>query len=402
MIGGMSTRPIVPVDPSQPIGLVLSGGGARGAFQIGVWEVLRRDPRGLGADPAVVSGTSAGAINGALIAAGLSPDQMMEFWLDLAKSPPVTANERLFRSLRNNVARVLVTEPLRPLRRRLRGARVAFQFAREHHVLRPSGLLALGLEMMMTARYDNISAILDGVDTAFAFSTARFRDRLVAAIGGDRLPPTTRVALAINTVDVRTGRVVRFVNRAPGKRAQSDDSHYRVHDSITVDMVLASASIPLLFNPVEVDGYELWDGGVLVNTPLAPAIALGARRLVPVLVNAGLDASGERPLHLGTAVERLADAFLENAYNADRKLLLIRNELARVAPASEGLSVVELYEPIRPRSSRLFNAGSYLYFERDALLRMYDAGREAARAWLARGPRLDGPVAHGHVGDPPT
>jgi len=34
-------------DPSRPVGLVLSGGGARGAFQVGVWEVLRNDPLGI-------------------------------------------------------------------------------------------------------------------------------------------------------------------------------------------------------------------------------------------------------------------------------------------------------------------------------------------------------------------
>ena len=103
-------KPLAPVEPSRPVGLVFSGGGARGAFQGGGWEVLRRDPRGLGDDPAVISGTSAGSINGALIAAGLSPDAMMEFWLDLARSPPVRANEQLFRSLRANLTRVLVAE----------------------------------------------------------------------------------------------------------------------------------------------------------------------------------------------------------------------------------------------------------------------------------------------------
>jgi NTE family protein len=75
-------RPLGP-DKDRPFGLVLSGGGARGAFQVGVWKVLLEHPQGLGALPQVISGTSAGALNGALIAAGLSPDQMLEFLLDL-------------------------------------------------------------------------------------------------------------------------------------------------------------------------------------------------------------------------------------------------------------------------------------------------------------------------------
>jgi hypothetical protein len=51
---------------------------------------------------------------------------------------------------------------------------------------------------------------------------------------------------------------------------------------------------------------------------------------------------------------------------------------------------VELFRAIRPETSALFNAGSYLYFEKAALLAMHDAGVRAAREWLARGPRVDG------------
>src|SRR2546423_813577 len=79
------------------LGLVLSGGGARGAFQVGVYERLLRDPR-FANGPAVISGTSAGAINGALIAAGRSPRQMMEFWNGVADNPPATASPLFFSS----------------------------------------------------------------------------------------------------------------------------------------------------------------------------------------------------------------------------------------------------------------------------------------------------------------
>ena len=52
---------------SRTLGLVLSGGGARGAFQVGVYERLLSDAR-FADGPAVISGTSAGGINAALIA----------------------------------------------------------------------------------------------------------------------------------------------------------------------------------------------------------------------------------------------------------------------------------------------------------------------------------------------
>ncbi|HVM95310.1 MAG TPA: patatin-like phospholipase family protein, partial [Candidatus Acidoferrales bacterium] len=86
----------VRVGRRHKLGLVLSGGGARGAFQVGVYERLLRDPRFAGG-PTVLSGTSAGAINSALIAAGKSPREMMDFWNGIADNPPAVASELFFR-----------------------------------------------------------------------------------------------------------------------------------------------------------------------------------------------------------------------------------------------------------------------------------------------------------------
>ncbi len=383
----MTGNDVLAPDPDRPIGLVLSGGGARGAFQVGVWDVLRNDWQGLGRAPSVVSGTSAGAINAALIAAGKSPDEMLEFWFDLAKRPPVVANDALFRSLERALRNLLLREPLRGLRRRRRAARILAGLVRKHRIYRRDGLLALIVEFLLTARFDSVSKILDAIDQNYFFNADQLKDRLAAAIGGREIRRTS-VRLAINTVDVRTGKVVRFVNRVPSKHSDVAAETYRYSPAITVDMIAASASIPLLFNPVEVGGTKLWDGGLLVNTPLAPTVALGARRIIPVLVTAGEHTEPNQCDTLGGAVERLADAFLENAYNTDRKLLIERNRLAASNP-ERNLAVVDLFAAIRPVSSRTFNAGSYLYFERHALLRMYEAGRAAARSWLAAGPLLD-------------
>lgn len=373
------------------IGLVLSGGGARGTFQVGVWEVLSADPGGLGAVPAVISGTSAGALNGALIAAGRTPSEMLEFWLGLARKPPVTANRGFFASLERALTRLVFTGPLRGLKERARSLRVAANLARKHPVFATSGGLAAFAEYIMTARFDAVSRLLDEVHTSYLFSTEPLRARLAEAIGGWSLKEGP-VKLAINAVDVRSGQVVRYVNHPPKKHAESDDSHYE-HGPITIDVILASASIPLLFNPVTVGGRELWDGGLLVNTPLAPVVALGATHVLPVLVTSGRDARPHTPLGFGDAVERLADAFLENAYNSDRKLLLERNKLASLMPEL-GFSVVELYDAIRPLPGFEFVAGSYLYFDEAVLRSMYEAGRAAARAWLAAGPRVDDRPGH--------
>ncbi len=360
---------------------MLSGGGARGAFQAGVWKVLYEHPRGFQRQPPeVISGTSAGALNGALICAGLTPDDILSFWLELADDPPITANPAFFRALERGLAGLALSEPWRAFESRARGFKIALRQIGKHGLLRRSHMAAGTLEYLFTARFDAVSRVLDSIDTAHIFDMRPLADRLRRIIGGN-IVPKSKVRLAINTVDAATGSVVRIVNHPVVKSPRASAHHYRYHEHITIDMLLASSAIPLLFNPVEVDGRQLWDGGLLVNSPMAPAVALGAKRLLPVLVTS----RGEHNVRtIGQAMERLVDTFLENAYKTDRKLLLDRNALSQRGLSE--LAQVELFEPIRPTHGSLFGAGSYLYFERNVMLAMFDAGRNAALSWLDRGP----------------
>jgi predicted acylesterase/phospholipase RssA len=368
--------------PARKLGLVLSGGGARGAFQVGVYERLLRDPR-FADGPAVISGTSAGAINGALIAAGKSPREMMDFWNGIADNPPATASDRFFDTALRSLLRLSITESLSlllPSRRWL----AFWQRARNHFPPRRGSALALFVEYLLTTRFELVSHFLERVREPFVVDISQLRERLRDAFGGDYLP-SSDVRLAINTVDAHTGHVVRFVN-APTSLTRPPD--YIIVDAISVDMILASASIPLLFPPVAIGGRQLWDGGLLVNTPLAPVVALGADEIVTVLVTEPPDPDEEPFPHFGRAVERTVDSFLENAYNVDRKLLLERNRLVHVDPVK--YRQVKLYEAIRPlRDGGVFNAGSYLYFEREVLHRMRTAGKRAATMWLRNGPVED-------------
>jgi NTE family protein len=378
-------HPLLRPDPQRPLGLVLSGGGARGAFQAGVWKALATHPRGLLELPTVLSGTSAGAINAMLIASHKTPDEIIEFWLDLARSPPVRANEKFFSSLGRVISDIVLTEPLRGLVRRGRDARKAIETLRQHRWYSPSGIEASLLEHILTARFDAVSRLLDGVRSTHLFNTDELGRRLKAAVGGDVLPKS-EFRLAINCVDARTGQVVRVVNHHPKSRTSS--KHYRYFEEIPVDMVLASASIPLVFNPVHYQNMTLWDGGLLVNSPMAPAIALGARRILPILVTAAPTGVPGAMDSMGQCIERVIDVLLENAYNADRKLMLERNELASRMPEKK-LRRVQLFTAIRPQLSELFNAGSYLFFERDNLLSMYEAGVAAGRHWIEKVPKID-------------
>lgn len=361
-------------------GLVLSGGGARGAFQVGVWRYLRTHP--LFVDkPMVISGTSAGALNGAFIAAGKTPDEMLEFWLELTRDPPYTVSHRFTTTAVAKLVKLFLSEPARWLRYGKDDAIALWTRLRNHAPFGPGALPAMVIEHLLAARFDIVNKLLRAIDEPFLGNISRLRKRLVAMFGGE-VVPTGAHRLAINTVDVHTGEVVRFCNARPTTHSGKT---YRVVDAITVDMVMASAAIPLLFNPVRVGQQLLWDGGLLVNTPLAAAVALGAEAICSVLVTQGPDRG--RVDTFGKAVERVVDTFLENSYNLDRKLLLERNRLA----SNYGMPYrkVELYKEIRPGRAQVFSAGSYLFFRRDKLREMHVQGELAVREWIAEGAELD-------------
>jgi NTE family protein len=385
----VNQRPLSSVPKQRKLGLALSGGGARGAFQVGVYEQLLRAPRFAGG-PAIVSGTSAGAINGALIAAGCTPKEMMEFWNGIADDPPAIASPQFFQTAARTLARLTLTEALAWLR----GTQRWFAFlqrARNHVPPKRGSLMALWVEYLLAKRFELVSDFLEGIKVPFVADTGPLRDRLVATFGGEKVR-TAGIHLAINTVDAHTGQVVRFVTAdTPMTRGIPT---YIIVDAITVDMVLASASIPLLFPPVAIGTHLLWDGGLLVNTPLAPVVAMGADEIITVLVTEPPDPDRKPLPHFGRAVERTADALLENAYNVDRMLLLERNRLARTKASH--YREVTLYEALRPARDGRFTAGSYLYFERSVLGNMRKAGQKAARRWLAQGPRVD------HLGEAPA
>jgi predicted acylesterase/phospholipase RssA len=367
---------------SQALGLVLSGGGARGAFQVGVYERLLQDPRFAGG-PAALSGTSAGAINAALIAAGKSPREMMHFWNEIADDPPIVASPLFFHTAIRSLLRLTMEEAGRWLRSS-EPLRAFLHRLMNHLPPRRGSLSAVCVEYLLTARFELVSRFLDGISEPFLANTTRLRERLVEAFGGEQVP-SNGLRLAINTVDAHTGHVVRYVNAETPLTRPPD---YIIVDAITVDMVLASASIPLLFPPVQIGPHLLWDGGLLVNTPLAPVVALGAEEIITVLVTEPPDPERGPFTRFGRVVERTVDSLLENAYNIDRKLFLERNRLARLQD-DHGYRDVTLYEAVRPARDACFTAGSYLYFERRILAAMHAAGRRAGSAWLAAGPRID-------------
>jgi len=237
------------VSRTPRIALVLSGGGARGAYEAGVIRYLReRLPRVVG-HPVhfdIVTGTSVGAINAAFLAA-------------TADRPDAQARELC------DAWRSLSVEDLISLggRDMLRAA--AAIFGREPAPPGPG-----------TYRYGGV------------LETHGLEQFVVRSIPWQGIRRNLRGghldAIAISATHVGSGHTVVFIeSRMPIPGAWSKDPFVR-HRAATIGPrhALASAAIPMLFPAVKIGRGFYVDGGLRQNTPMSPAIRLGADRLLVI------------------------------------------------------------------------------------------------------------------------
>lgn len=244
--------------------MVLAGGGAAGAFEVGVIEAVEAH----GLAPAVLSGTSAGALNAAGVAHGLDAAELAELWR-------ATDSADVYR-LRRDVWRLP----------------------------RPRGLLSGG------GVWDRL---LNAVGWSHLFSTSPLRRTLVTAFGGELVDVTPGVVLAVSSVEVGTGELVRFVSELPPPARRS--ARYR-EVPIGVDHLMGSAAIPLLFPPAPLDDASFWDAGLVANTPLAPALAYEPD-LTIVVTTATRRRPAPMPASLAEGISLLLDNVLANSLASD-------------------------------------------------------------------------------------
>ena len=233
---------------SEPkVGIVLSGGGARGAYEAGILAGIVQAVGVKDADRAlfqVVAGTSVGAINGAWIAANAhhgdhDVEQLVSLWQGLSLA------EHLRVDLRGIVG---WSSPLRFLRERRGGDR----FGR-------SILDSRALESMVRRAID--------------------WTQMHANVDAGRLH-----AFVVAAMHIGTGVTTLFAECAPGATFQPTKHPRRATrwERIEAEHVLASAAIPVLFPARRVGQSYFVDGGLRFNTPIAPAIRAGADKLVVI------------------------------------------------------------------------------------------------------------------------
>jgi NTE family protein len=226
--------------------IVLSGGAARGAYEAGVLAYLRdglvRDT-GVRAQIDVVCGSSVGAINACVLAA-------------TAHEPDMQGALLAGRWSALNIDDVvpLKTTDLLRFTRSMFGAAPAGSTHRHGGMLDPTALEKV---------------VLDGVPWTM----------IQRNIAEGRLD-----ALAVSATHVSSGHTVVFVERRePGLPPWGSDPF--VHGFATrirPQHALASAAIPIVFPAVSIDGQYYCDGGLRLNTPIAPAVRLGAERVLVI------------------------------------------------------------------------------------------------------------------------
>ena len=215
--------------PGQVV-LVLQGGGALGAYQVGVYEALHD----AGIEPDWVIGTSIGAINAALIA-GNPPAQRMErlnaFWRHV-EQPATVAGPLDWLGMGNWVANMTTV---------MRGIPAFFE---------PS----------LTALRGPRAPV--GVEAAAYYSTEPLRRTLSELVDFGRLNGGgTR--LTVGAVNACSGAMRYFDSRA---------------EALCVEHVMASGALPPAFPAVRIAGEPYWDGGLYSNTPIEAVLDDRPRR----------------------------------------------------------------------------------------------------------------------------
>lgn len=236
--------------------LVLQGGGALGAYQVGVYQALAE----AGYCPDWVAGTSIGAINAALIAGnepGARLDKLDDFW-SCIRWPEV-----------------LPAMPSGPMRQWVNWAAAmrAAAFGQPNFFRPRIGAPWLGAGA--PGWYD-VQPLRNIVERLVDF------DRINA--GGTRL--------SVGAVNVCTGEQVFF----DSAREPLQSSH-----------ILASAALPPAFPPVEIGGAWYWDGGVVSNTPLDVVIDDNPRRSSLVFMVDLFDGRGAVPTSMADVEQRRND-----------------------------------------------------------------------------------------------
>ncbi len=327
--------------------IVLSGGGARGAYEAGVLSYLyqsvsRRLGRPIHFD--IITGTSVGAIHACYLAAAQQRESCGQGLIDIWRSLS-------FDSLISLSAVSILRVPWRMF---------GFGVAQIPDGNRIAGLFdTSGLEALVSMAID-WNALRDNVDSG----------RIIG--------------LAVAATEIASGKSVVFVDRPGGAppRCAGDPLVETAAAQVTAQHALASAAIPMIFPAVRIGERFYSDGGLRMNTPLAPALRMGADRVLVIGlrhaeapgegdVEREREAAAQSPIYLAG---KALNALLLDRVEYDLERLRLFNDILRNGVTAYGEGFVErINEPVVARRGHPYRIVDSLFLRPSR-----DLGVEAA------------------------
>lgn len=242
----------------------MQGGGALGAFQLGVYQALHE----AGMEPDWVIGTSIGAINASIIA-GNSPQRRMEHL------------EEFWSRVTTQGWHASLAEAVRPWSPDLGRS------------IQNTGVMLAGLPSFFAPQWPvwQNPRLHESVEQAAYYSTEPLRQTLGELVDLDLLNEgSTR--LTVGAVNLRSGQMRYFDTE---------------NETLRIDHVMASGALPPAFGAVRIDGDVYWDGGLYSNTPIEVVLDDPNRRSSLIFATHMWQAQGIEPDNVWDIQARLKD-----------------------------------------------------------------------------------------------
>ena len=274
------------IAPRPKVGVVLSGGGAKGAAHIGVLKYIEQT--GIPID--YIAGTSMGAIIGGLYALGYTPDEMLE----------IISSVEWDKLISNKVERKHISYE-RKVESRTQVLSVAFEADTKQEELQSNSFknsLPTGI-----VSGDNLINLFNSLSVGYSDS-----------LDFNSLP-VPFMCMATNVVS--------------GKADKLDKG-------VFAKSIRASMAIPILFDPVKIDGTLYTDGGILNNFPAEQCRAMGADYVIGVSMSPGLENDPKKLTSFFSQVKQLKNIITDREFENYHKLcdIFITPELKGVGMLS--------------------------------------------------------------------